>query len=177
MVPNVPKQKGNSNFPRPLVLPVRGTQRESWKRSPGKVRSQMFPMFLGFHKWGIPKSWSVYTGKSWKIHENKLDENWGYHHFRKLPSVMMYAQFSSFFYRCRIVFPYIIYIYIHKYLSVYIYIWGGCTTKGWNWEVDAWFLHQGVATQTLYWFQGLKKCRMVEWKISGLSNSHFLWTN
>ena len=105
------------------MLPVRGTQRESWKRSPGKVRSQMFPMFLGFHKWGIPKSWSVYTGKSWKIHENKLDENWGYHHFRKLPSVMMYAQFSSFFYRCRIVFPYIIYIYIHKYLSIYIYIY------------------------------------------------------
>jgi len=77
---------------------------------------------FGFPKpWGIPKSWSVYTGKSWKIHENKLDENWGYHHFRKLPSVMMYAQFSSFFYRCRIVFPYIIYIYI-SYIYVYIYL-------------------------------------------------------
>ena len=41
---------GNFNFPRPLVLPVLGTQRESWTRSPG-------PMVLGFqsHR-GSPKA-------------------------------------------------------------------------------------------------------------------------
>ena len=37
----------------------------------------------GFHKWGIPNSWLVYSGKS----QSKMDENWGYPHFRKPPHV------------------------------------------------------------------------------------------
>ena len=28
----------------------------------------------GFHKWGTPNSWMVYSGKS----QSKMDENWGY---------------------------------------------------------------------------------------------------
>ena len=87
-----------------------------WARSARVGRGLRGPWFWVSKAMGDPqKLVSLY----WKIHQNKLDENWGYHHFRKLPSVMMYAQFSSFFYRCRIVFPYIIYIYIH---IIYIFM-------------------------------------------------------